>query len=277
MPPTSLPHLEDQDQDQDQDQDLGESPEAVRSYRVLMALLGEGPKKMSRIVSETKLDRATVRRRLTAMMDVGLCRRPGRGYYELTIPVVSKDVAGLLQAVPGSAHGSLLGALHRRVGQPVLLHSHVLGGTPTRLCIDCCAEERGAFTDSLRTHPKAIRLLRQAPLTADAPGRAIFAHLDHTAYVTGELRSIRLTGYAHSTAPLPGWELLSVPYYASPGTIGLGQAISTPRVVGAVSVLARQADIATHFDAYHRALQETADRLSAPLRVASTTRHRNAA
>ncbi|MGW6795665.1 hypothetical protein [Streptomyces chartreusis] len=246
------------------------TPEALRSYHVFKTLLGmgPGPHPMRRIVEQTGLPRGVVRRRLNAMREAGLCcPTPGHpGHHELTTAVWGADGERLLHALPGVQARSrrYLTALQQQTGQIVFMHGHMLLDSPVRLCVECRGDSRPDFARELAAHPTAAGRLRQAPLSADAPGLAILAHLDDTRPLPGDLQTIRTHGHATSPSALPGWSFLSVPLHAAPATTGPEGAAGSARVVGAVSLLARISDLERHIDAWLPPLRHGVRSLPAP-------------
>lgn len=222
-------------------------PRSQHPYQVLTTLftLGPGPHSLKTIADHSGLGHDVIREELSAMAGAGLCTRSATKppTYELASPTASAST-WLLHALPSietvlHLRGELR-ALHQETGQAVLMHSHTM--LPRiRLCLDYYIGDRLDFLQQVSAHPDAAAILRQAPLTEDAPGQVIMAHLDRMSPGSLELRRIRQNGYAISAAPLPGWSLLSVPVHST-AERGLWE-LTGAVVAGAVTLAVPTADL----------------------------------
>jgi hypothetical protein len=154
----------------------------------------------------------------------------------------------------------LLGELHRRTGQVVLLHTYS-PVTAQRVCIAAAGTHNEQFLNALARTPTAIARLRQAPLDSDAPGLVILANLGpQTRGQREDLRQIRAARLAETPSPLPHWHLVAVSLRHALGTpLSPG---AEPHVNAAVSILAPQWSAGAHVVAYGPLLQSTVRAIS---------------
>lgn len=218
---------------------LGTSPQSAveRTYGVLRALirLGHGPHQPRDIVEVCGLPRRLVYRRLQQLIEADLVRRsPGLyGHYEL-VPFALQIHRGqsLIASVAStSVVQDVLESLHAETGEVAAFHAFLSLGA-TRVCTDIVGESL-ALRRSVLRDPHGASVLREAPLVADAPGRVILAYMAGPDADQPELRMIRQTGVARSTAPLQGWNWVSAAIPPRSGTTP--EAVSP--IVGAVSLL----------------------------------------
>jgi DNA-binding IclR family transcriptional regulator len=228
---------------------------ADRTYGVLNAMLrlGYGPHPPKDIIAESRLPRRLVYRRLQQLIETGLIRRsPGLyGHYELT-PLTWEYQQGLslIHPVAGAADlRDLVAALHEATGEITMFHAFLsLGASRVSIAM---AGESLALRRALVHHRDSAERIREAPLQADAPGRAILAHMPGPRSNSPDLKLIRQTGMARSTAPLSGWTWLSVPVTSRPATDMLHG------VAGSVSLLLPHTSHGSQAVRHARVLRET--------------------
>ncbi|MEU9127801.1 helix-turn-helix domain-containing protein [Kitasatospora sp. NPDC048540] len=210
------------------------SSSAARAYQVLRALLelGPGAHPLSDVITSSGLPRSSVHRILQSGVHTGTYTQPKYGHYAVAPTPQQAASSDFLTALPARspAISEELGHLQRRTGQVAAIHSQLLIGVPTRVCVEVAHGRRSDFAAALSAEAGAA--FRQAPLHVDAAGLVILANLDDGAASAPILRRIRIQGHAVTRAPLAGWSMLSVPLRR--GNI----------LVGSISLLAPEAHLA---------------------------------
>ncbi|MEV7928593.1 helix-turn-helix domain-containing protein [Kitasatospora sp. NPDC088779] len=222
--------------------DHEQNSSAERAYRVLQVLLelGPGSHTLAEVIARSGLTRSTAHRILQSGVRTRTFVQPTYGSYAVAHSGATGHSQDSLTALPAGSRAisEELGHLQRRTNQVVTLHSHLLLGMPSRICVDIAHGNRHDFAAALATSD-AGPVLRRAPLHQDAAGLVMLANLDDLSAGNAVLRRIKIQGYARTQSPVTGWEMLSVPLWR--GSV----------LVGSVSLLAP--------DAY---LQRRAERLA---------------
>lgn len=147
-------------------------PEHVsdRAFRVLEVIrkMGPGAHSLSDIVDCSELSRSSVQRIIRSGMREGIIRQIRHGHYAIA-PVDAAKKHPYGRSVSAYAQRELQ-TLQYKVHQSVGLHAAILVGALFQTCIAWLPG------DSKVSVPWAFGTLR--PLTEDAPGRAILAHLN---------------------------------------------------------------------------------------------------
>lgn len=216
-----------------------------RVFELLDALasLGPGPHRLRDVAARAELGASTAHRILQAAIRAGRVSKAQRGRYLLTSPAGTGPVdTGAAEAGPadtgptgtrvathrlpalpdrpepvGPASKPLavslrirlgLAALQKATEQPVLLYVPLIVDIPVRYCLAYFAPKHDELlSDAERL--MASDMVFCAPLTVDAPGKLIMAHMRRgssraqPAVVGGE--------YAYSPSPVAGWNTLAVP------------------------------------------------------------------
>jgi hypothetical protein len=243
-----------------------------------LAALGPGPHRLRDLAARAELGASTAHRILQAAIRAGKVSKAQRGRYILTgsggATPAETGPAGPRAATHwpdpiGSASKPLAVSLRTRLGlaalqkateQPVLLYVPLCVDIPVRYCLAYFAPKHDEL---LRD---AERLLASdmvfcAPLTVDAPGQLIMAHMR-----PGRSRARTQVGaereYAFSPSPVAGWNTLAVPLRR------FGQ------IAGAISITAPASWMWRHRgDALNRLLRLTRE-LSDELPAGSSPRGR---
>ncbi|MFF2619756.1 helix-turn-helix domain-containing protein [Kitasatospora sp. NPDC058046] len=236
---------------------------AERAYRVLQTLieLGPGPHALAEVMAHSGLTRSTAHRILQSGVRTHTFVQPTYGTYSIAHPSITGHSRDALTALPASssAISEELAHLQRRTNQVVALHSHLLLGTPCRICVDIVDGKRHDFAAALATSD-AGPALRRAPLHQDAAGLVMLASLDDLSAGNAVLRRIKIQGYARTPSPVAGWEMLSVPLWR--GSV----------LVGSVSLLAPNAYWQRRAERLADATMDTAAALSRRLEHTRTQR-----
>lgn len=187
-----------------------------------LASLGPGPHRLRDVAARAELGASTAHRILQAAIRAGRVSKAQRGRYLLTSPQetitepvdrppappepegpASKPLAVSLRIRLG------LAALQKATDQPVLLYVPLILDVPMRYCLAYFAPKHDELLSD------AERLLASdmvfcAPLTVDAPGRLIMAHMRSG---TDGAKAPTLDGgaYAYSPSPVAGWHTLAAP------------------------------------------------------------------
>lgn len=218
------------------DHDAG--PADLFTVLATMVDLGRGPHPLQRIVEESGVPRRAARAALDQLAEARLCKPTAGmpGHFEACVQPVEPSSRRRMQALPGvhSDYRDDLRTLQQRTGHVAVLHGY-LALPALRICTDLCIGDRSDFEQQIKADPAAAENLSRAPLTVDAAGKVIGAHLESSPQSI-ELQRIRSHGYALTPAPLAGWHLLSVPVYVPhgdrPTILSSGHAVA-----GAVSLL----------------------------------------
>jgi hypothetical protein len=228
-----------------------------RAFALLGALaaLGPGPQRLRDVAARAELDPSTAHRILQAAIRTGAVSRTGHGRYSLTRPVEpptaveppaaagSRAMTSPLLAVSGRIRLALA-ALQEATEQTVLLYVPLLVDVPMRYCLAYLAAEPDEFlVDAERL--LASDIVFCAPLSADAAGRAILAHLALTRSHRRNRTSAGI-GYTFGPSPVPGWWALTAP------THRYGQ------VTGAVCLTAQPSWLERHREVALKRLLSTA-------------------
>ncbi|MFJ6771249.1 helix-turn-helix domain-containing protein [Kitasatospora sp. NPDC091257] len=236
---------------------------AERAYRVLQALieLGPGAHTLAEVMAHSGLTRSTAHRILQSGVRTHTFVQPTYGTYSIAHPSVTGHRQDALTELPASspAISEELAHLQRRTNQVVALHSHLLLGMPSRICVDIADGKRHDFAAALATS-NAGPVLRRAPLHHDAAGLVMLASLDDLSAGNAVLRRIKIQGYARTPSPVAGWEMLSVPLWR--GSV----------LVGSVSLLAPDAYWQRRAERLADATMDTAAALSRRLEHTRTQR-----
>ncbi|BCJ67356.1 hypothetical protein GCM10009779_05750 [Polymorphospora rubra] len=217
-----------------------------RVFELLDALasLGPGPHRLRDVAAQARLGPSTAHRILAAAIRAGTVTKAQRGRYSL----IRRDQGAAAQepTVPVSLPLALsrrirlgLAALQESTGQPVLLYVPLILDPPMRYCLAYFAPEHDELlSDAERL--LATDMVFCAPLTVDAPGRLILAHMAGPTRPGGRARGG--TGHTYGPSPVAGWHTLAVPLRR------YGQ------IAGAICVTARAGWLDQHRD-------QTLDRL----------------
>lgn len=190
-----------------------------------LAALGPGPHRLRDVAARAELGASTAHRILQAAIRAGKVSKAQRGRYVLTgsagtraathrplpeLPDRPEPVGPASKPLAVSLRIRLgLAALQKATEQPVLLYVPLIVDIPVRYCLAYFAPRHDEL---LRD---AERLLASdmvfcAPLTVDAPGQLIMAHMrperSHARTRAGTERE-----YAFSPSPVAGWNTLAVP------------------------------------------------------------------
>jgi hypothetical protein len=190
-----------------------------RVFELLDALasLGPGPHRLRDVAARARLGPSTAHRILQAAIRAGTVSKEQRGQYALAerpdpAPAPQPPAAmGQPLAVSRRIRLGLAG-LQRATGQPVLLYVPLILDPPMRYCLAYFAPEHDELiSDAERL--LATDMVFCAPLTADAPGRLILAHMTAQTPGGADPRARALAGAGHATGPSPvaGWDSLAVP------------------------------------------------------------------
>lgn len=236
---------------------------AERAYWVLQALieLGPGSHTLAEVMAHSGLTRSTAHRILQSGVRTHTFVQPTYGTYAIAHPSATGHSQDALTALPASspAISEELAHLQRRTNQVVALHSHLLLGAPSRICVDIADGNRHDFAAALATSD-AGPVLRRAPLHQDAAGLVMLANLDDLSAGNAVLRRIKIQGYARTQSPVAGWEMLSVPLWR--GSV----------LVGSISLLAPDAYLQRRADRLADTTMDTAAALSRRLEHTRTQR-----
>jgi DNA-binding IclR family transcriptional regulator len=183
-----------------------------------LTALGPGPQRLRDVAARAGLDPSTAHRILQAAIRTGAVSKTGHGRYSLTGPVeprAERADAGRMpspmQAVSGRSRLALA-ALQEATEQTVLLYVPVLVDVPMRYCLAYLAAEPDEFgVDADRL--LASDIVCCAPMSTDAPGRAILAHLPLTRSANARNRTGGGIGYTFGPSPVPGWWALTAPIH----------------------------------------------------------------
>lgn len=230
-----------------------------RVFELLDALasLGPGAHRLRDVAARARLATPTAHRILQAAIRAGTVSKAQRGRYSLTVrnepaavqpagvqPAPAPRHAG--QDAPGPASLPLaisrririgLAALQKATGQPVLLYVPLILDPPMRYCLAYVAPERDELLgDAERL--LATDMVFCAPLTVDAAGRLIQAHMMTQAPGGADTlgRAILQAGYTYGPSPVAGWDTLAAPLRR------YGQ------IAGAICVTARTSWLGEHRD-----------------------------
>lgn len=222
--------------------------------------LGPGAHPLADVITRSGLSRSTVHRILQSGVRTGTFTQPTYGFYAVTPTPQQAASPDYLTALPASspAISEELAYLQRRTGQVAALHSQLLLGMPTRICVDVAHGGRSDFAAALSAEAGAA--LRRAPLHLDAAGLVILANLDDGSATGSILRRIRIQGHAVTKAPLPNWSMLSVPLRR--GNV----------LVGSVSLLAPEAHLSRRAERITDVTMDTAAAISRHLEHSRATR-----
>ncbi|MEV0729291.1 helix-turn-helix domain-containing protein [Polymorphospora sp. NPDC050346] len=229
-----------------------------RVFELLDALesLGPGPHRLRDVAAQARLGPSTAHRILQAGIRAGTVTKAQRGRYAL-IRWRDQGAATQEPTVPVSLPLAVsrrirlgLAALQESTGQSVLLYVPLVLDPPMRYCLAYFAPEHDELlSDAERL--LATDMVFCAPLTVDAPGRLILAHMAAGGPAgngrrggadTGG-RGRAGTGHTYGPSPVAGWNTLAVPLRR------YGQ------IAGAICVTARAGWLDQHRD-------QTLDRLS---------------
>jgi DNA-binding IclR family transcriptional regulator len=180
-----------------------------RVFELLDALasLGPGPHRLRDVAARAQLGASTTHRILQAAIRAGMVSKPQRGRYFLSAPPSPSPEPAIPARPPLAVSRRIrlgLAALQKATEQPVLLYVPLILDTPMRYCMAYFAPAQDELLSD------AERLLVSdmvfcAPLTVDAPGRLILAHL------SPERSSERARSYVYGPSPVAGWNTLAAP------------------------------------------------------------------
>lgn len=199
---------------QDTDAPSAAGPERVsdRAFRVLgrMRELGPGPHSLNTIIAGTELSRSTVQRIIKSGMREGVVLQARHGYYTLAAyrQLPSRLLSDRRSMSPWTRYE--LDSLRCRTGHTVCLHAAILVDIPMQSCIECFPGPHGVPDEA---SPGNVR-----PLTADAAGKVILAHLNAARDV--ELDDIASRQLSVTAGPVPGWLMAAAPILQSGIPIG---------------------------------------------------------
>lgn len=243
-----------------------------RVFELLDALasLGPGAHRLRDVAARARLATPTAHRILQAAIRAGTVSKAQRGQYSLTAgagsggtePVRSAPATATRHAAqdptgPGSLSLAIsrririgLAALQKATGQPVLLYVPLILDPPMRYCLAYFAPERDELLgDAERL--LATDMVFCAPLTVDAAGRLIQAHM--MGHLPGRAdqrgRAILRAGYTYGPSPVAGWDTLAAPLRR------YGQ------IAGAICVTARTSWLQEHRDRTVGQLRQLASEL----------------
>jgi DNA-binding IclR family transcriptional regulator len=191
-----------------------------RVFELLEALasLGPGPHRLRDVAARAELGASTAHRILQAAIRAGKVSKAQRGRYLLTSPATHQPelpdrpepVSPASQPLAVSLRIRLgLAALQKATEQPVLLYVPLIVDIPVRYCLAYFAPKHDELLSD------AERLLASdmvfcAPLTVDAPGRLMMAHM-RPRRSRAQAQAIAGDEYAYSPSPVAGWNTLAVP------------------------------------------------------------------
>ncbi|GLK99192.1 helix-turn-helix domain-containing protein [Dactylosporangium matsuzakiense] len=244
-----------------------------RVFELLDALasLGPGAHRLRDVAARARLATPTAHRILQAAIRAGTVSKARRGQYCLTAragapdpqPVPSTPATISRHAAPdapGPASLSLaisrririgLAALQKATGQPVLLYVPLFLDAPMRYCLAYFAPERDELLgDAERL--LATDMVFCAPLTVDAAGRLIEAHMMGHRPDRAEQRerAILQAGYTYGPSPVAGWDTLAAPLRRY------------GHIAGAICIAARTGWLEEHRDRTVAQLRQLASELS---------------
>ncbi|MGP3950863.1 helix-turn-helix domain-containing protein [Streptomyces sp. 7N604] len=208
------------------DSDLVDAPDTAddgmtahtRVYLVLQTLhsMGPGLHPLRRIIDESGVTKSTVHRILSAGVAAKhlIHRAPGRYGIATDVANHRPDASVHLPLAHDSALDRETTTLQRQTAQVAMAFGAVLiDDTPGRLMLNHSYGRRSDFQAAFNhTDVDAKVALRYSPMTADAAGLAILAHLDG-APQSHLMREIRSEGYVLTQSPLPDWKMLGVPLW----------------------------------------------------------------
>jgi DNA-binding IclR family transcriptional regulator len=242
-----------------------EAPKEVmadRAFRVWKAMvaLGPGSHTLDSIMKLAELPRASTHRMLTAGVRQGIFDYVERGVY--SIAQWSQPGNDAVRALPQMHNRPSyeLVRLQRRTGQVALLCSPLLIGEPSRLCVEISFGVRADFLHALTETRDTAAKVHFAPLTADAVGLVIMAHLDAGLPASEQLRTIRSQGFAHTQSPLPGWEMIASPVWRG------------NTLVGSIALLVRSAQMSTSQQRFIQTMMDAGTALGLRLHAAFSIR-----
>ncbi|MFB6616604.1 hypothetical protein ACIGFK_19635 [Streptomyces sp. NPDC085524] len=132
-----------------------------------------------------------------------MIRQPRHGYYALA---GNRDEAGFSprQWIPASGTAlRAMGIVAEESGHTAGLHAAVLTDVPVQVCVGCVDNPGGI--------PQEASLGIPRRLGEDAAGQAILAYLDLPHPRPGERAAVRLRGWAASSGPVSGSQMVAVP------------------------------------------------------------------
>jgi hypothetical protein len=204
------------------------------------------------VAARAKLGTSTAHRILQAAIRAGTVSKAQRGLYSLTgwnepgaappgtpVPHTAQDATGPASLPLAISRRIRIGlaALQKASGQPVLLYVPLILDPPMRYCLAYFAPEHDELlSDAERL--LATDMVFCAPLTVDAPGRLILAHMMTQAPGGPDNRGrpILRNGYTYGPSPVAGWDTLAAPLRR------YGQ------IAGAICITARTAWFGEHRD-----------------------------
>jgi DNA-binding IclR family transcriptional regulator len=187
----------------------------ARVFLVLQTLnaLGPGLHPLRRIIDESGVTKSTAHRILRAGVEARhlVYRAPGRYGVATDVANHRPDASVHLNLPADSALDRETTVLQRQTAQVAMAFGAVMiDDTPGRLMLDHTYGRRVDFQAEFNHAGADTRgALRYAPLTADAAGLAILAHLDG-APQSHLMREIRSEGYVMTPSPLPNWRMIGV-------------------------------------------------------------------
>ncbi|MFE7614562.1 hypothetical protein [Streptomyces sp. NPDC057496] len=167
----------------------------------------------------------------------------GHGRYALSL--VGEGRPGTVDARSASPETRQeMHSLRERLGVTICLHAALLVDTPLQTCIEWCRGPQGAPAEAC---PGTVR-----PLTADAAGKVILAHLGNGCD-PGDLRRVRARGYSVTVGPTSDHLMVAAPLLQ--GDVPLG----------ALSVIGRREECESRIPAFVAPLRDVCASVGARL------------
>ncbi|MFG1988072.1 MULTISPECIES: helix-turn-helix domain-containing protein [Streptomyces] len=201
-----------------------------RAFRVLGAMrnMGPGAHSLNAIVCRSELSRSTVQRIMQSALREGLITQMGHGRYALSLTGEARPVTVDVRSASPETRQEML-SLREKLGMTICLHAALLVDTPVQTCVEWCRGPQGAPVEA---SPGTVR-----PLTADAAGKVILAHLGNGCD-PGDFRRVRTCGYSVTVGPTPDHLMVAAPLLQ--GDIP----------IGAISVIGRREECESRIAAF---------------------------
>ncbi|MEE4493077.1 helix-turn-helix domain-containing protein [Streptomyces sp. BE230] len=220
-----------------------------RAFRVLGAMrsMGPGTHSLNAIVGRSELSRSTVQRIMQSALREGLITQMGHGRYALSLVREGRPGAVDVRSASPETRQDMH-SLRESLGMTICLHAALLVDIPLQTCIEWCRGPQGA---PVEVSPGTVR-----PLTVDAVGRVILAHLGNGCD-PDDLRRVRARGYSVTVGPTSDHLMVAAPLLQG----------DVP--IGALSVIGRREDCESRIPAFVAPLRDACASVAARL-----SRHR---
>jgi DNA-binding IclR family transcriptional regulator len=164
----------------------------------------------------------------------GLITQMGHGRYALSL--MGEERPGTVDVRSASPETRQdMYSLREKLEMTICLHAALLVDIPLQTCIEWCRGPQGAPVEA---SPGTVR-----PLTADAAGKVILAHLGNGCD-PGDFRRVRARGYSVTAGPTSGHLMIAAPLLQG----------DVP--IGALSVIGRREDCESRISAFVAPLRD---------------------